>query len=313
VIQVLNVELQFKVSEDFCSWLGFLGHGLELSYNFLAIGLMGYISFITCQKIWPKKIGPHFKKVTTKRLLVMEVVYLSVAVIIPSVGFAVLLKEHMYGLSETVCWLKVYNKDCTKGSRDALYLGSLFVVLFRFILMLVIVFLMVTLHLMIMNYQQNRKVVRNNACRASVLVAVVLLSMLSKIVEALVGYKKNLVVHYFYYTLIDEIIQTFLNNLLPYGLAIYLYSPKKLHLASIKKELVTFCCKCHCRKNPRRKAERRITWDEEQNTYSRSVCDNTPSHTTYSSPYTNEFTDITEILSCGQDDKHHKYGTINYD
>ena len=328
VIQVLNVELQFKkVDEEFCSWLGFLGQWLELSYNILAIGLVVYVSLLTCRKIWPKKIDPLFKKVTKKCLLAMEVLYLFVAVVGPAAGFAVLLKEHKYGLSESVCWLRVHNRDCTKSSRDALYLGSQFMVIFRFVLMVVIMFLIVTLHVTIMKYQQNREVVRDNACRASFLVAVMWLSMLAKLGETVVSvinFKTNLMVHQFYYTLIDEIVQTFTNNLLLYGLAVYLYSPKKLRLASVKKELVnlctcspwcTACCKCHCFKSARRRAERRaerrVTWDAEQNTFTNSVCDNTPSHTTYSSPYTNEFTEITEILSCGQDDKYHKYGATN--
>ena len=332
IIQVLNVELQFEVNRDFCSWLGFLGQWTSLSFNLLVIGLVVYISVVTCQKLRPaKSVGLHSRTISTKCFVLLEVSYLCAMISIPAAGLSVLLKERRYGLSESLCWLRVYDEDChpVKSHSSIFYTLDLVVLILHAILMLAILFLMVTFHVMILKYQQNSEVTRNTSCRASILLAIVLASIVARFGESasnlFLEHYINLPVNQFYYELVDEIVQSVINNLLPLGFAVYLYSPKKLKLSSMKEAVkrwsvstevcACWCLEsraCSCRKFRRRAVRINTVDDEDSNTFESSVNVDTPSHTTYSSPYTNEFTEITEILSCAEQDKG-KYGIADPD
>ena len=328
VIQVLNVELQFEGSRDFCSWLGFLGQWTSLSFRLLAIGLVLYISAVTFQKFRSHSLCLCSKTVSTKFIVFLEVLYLSAIILIPGAGLSVVLKQHEYGLSESTCWLKVCNDthDPMKNHSSYYSLVNLSAPIFQTILLLALLVLMMMFHLTILKYQQSREVKHSSLCRSLLLFSIVLISMMAKLCEAAVNlHPKRFSVNYFYYDLFDELIQTIINNLLPFGFAVYLYSPKKLKLASMKKAfqewhdcyaLCSYCCRgsrvCWFIKYKRSQPSNDNVDDEDSNTFEGSVNYSTPSHTTYSTPYTNEFTEITEILSCAQEDnKVSKYGTTD--
>ena len=322
-IQVLNMELQFEVSESFCSWLGYLGQSIGMTWQILATGLVIFISNTTCRKLWPRSSKSYCKTTSLCCARVFEVLYLLAAFILPAASLSILLKKNVYGLSESLCWIKRYEKDCSVISDEGALLSATTSVIFllRIILVLTMLFLMIVFHIMILKRQQNHKFSREISCRTSFLMAMVGLSIFAKGSEFIVNMaiqKKSLVISLFYYDLLDELIQTITKVLLTLAFATYLYSPQKLKLSSIKGALKewSYCCQLSCccwivSACSYRRLRRRMKsflFDEEQHTYQDSVNRSSPSYTTYSTPYTNEFTEITEVLNNGED-KHVQYGS----
>ena len=338
IIQVLNVELQFDVNRDFCSWLGFLDQWTSLSSNLLVIGLVVYISAVTCQKLRPaKSIGLHSRTISTKCFVLLEVSYLCAVISIPAAGFSVLLKERRYGLSESLCWLRVYDEGCHPVKNHSSSFSI--VVLFLHVIMLAILFLMVPFHVMILKYQPNSEVSRNTSCRASILLAIVFASIVARVGES-ASYLIKHPVNQFYYVLVDEIVQSVINNLLPLGFAGYLYSPKKLKLSFMKEAVKRWCVRtevyacwclesraCSCRKFRRLCCEasrsssthfskhagmedlhrinrcERNEFGESEKTNSKH--ESQPSYTYFNIEHTGEFTKITDQNACAA-----KYGSL---
>ncbi len=97
------------------------------------------------------------------------------------------------------------------------------------------------------------------------------------------------------------------------GFAVYLYSPKKLSIKSIKQEALNWSRCCYLRKKLLiRRANKRHTNidDGDLKTIHNSSAGYVPSHTTWTTaiPYTNEFTNMEEstMLNSGET----KYGAI---
>jgi len=150
------------------------------------------------------------------------------------------------------------------------------------------------------------------ACKAVFLIVTISLSTLLRVAQFIV----NIYVRFFggsksidhaLYDTIDNPLYTLSTLLVPLGFGIYIYSPG---LKSLKKAARAWndCYRCygHCQSS----IKVNIINGEEFPSLESSIDRNVPSHTTYSSPYTNEFTDVTEIVSSQECKKMPTYGAI---
>ena len=320
--KVLNVELQFDLSNNFCIWLAFLQQWWILTVQLLVLSLVLYLCCNTYQKLRSRSLFPCFRSVSKRCITATEVLYTSLAVLLPLVYLWMPIKHHKYGLSQTVCWSKVHDENCNPIKEGVRFYGEL-ITLLRSLVAVGFLVLMVMFHLVIMNrYQKNRKNEYNTLCRALVLLTLFSASVVAKLSENIA----NLPIitphiNDFLYDLIDELVQTVIYILLPLGFAVYLYSPNKLRLRSLKHAARGWCeCGCigkhccnqkRCSTKPKDRALRgNDIENEDSSTFESSINDSTPSYTaSYSSPYTNEFTNITEIISSTDCHTVHKYGS----
>ncbi len=115
------------------------------------------------------------------------------------------------------------------------------------------------------------------------------------------------------YTWLFNIVLIVLNLLVPIGFAVYLYSPKKLSIKSIKQEALNWSGCCYRRKKLliRGTNMRHTNIDDgDLKTIHNSSAGYVPSHTTWITaiPYTNEFTNIEESIMLNSGEA--KYGAI---
>ena len=94
VVRVLNVELQFDVDRNFCNWLAFLAQWWVMTVHLLSLSLVIYLTSKTYQKLRSRPLFPCFKNVSKRCIIVMEVLYTSLAVLLPLVYVWVPLKHH---------------------------------------------------------------------------------------------------------------------------------------------------------------------------------------------------------------------------
>lgn len=313
---VLNIELQFDVDRSFCSWLAFLSQWWYLTVQLFGLILIVHLSAATYLKLRSKSLLPCFSKISKRCAIVMEVLYTILAVLLPLSYLWMPIKQHKYGLSQSLCWIKAHDELCNRIKEEIWFYGALISFL-RLLVTIVFLALIVMLHLVIMTkYQQNRDSRCNSLCRAVVLLVIFSTSVVAMLLDNIVSLPNmNPLINDFLYDLIYGLVQTIINALLPVGFAVYLYSPNKLRFKSLKKAAREWCkCEWVCPHQMRRSARHRArpprgnrTENEDSHTFESSIHYSAPSHTTYSSPYTNEFTHITEIISTTDSETVPKY------
>ncbi len=160
--------------------------------------------------------------------------------------------------------------------------------------------------------------------RAVFLIAMIGISMCMRVAE----FEVNVATQFFHVTIndysydaIDNSALYISNLMVPLGFAVYLYSPRKLGIKSLKKAAKQWmmCCRhCHSHRSETKKTQTKsdpqnsgIIDDDGLESIEFSVEQAVPSHTTcFSSPYTNEFTDITEIVSSLECKSTPRYGSM---
>ena len=312
VVRVLNIELQFDVNKNFCNWLALLEQWWVMTVQILALSLVLYLFSETCQKLRSRPPFPCFKNVSKRSAIVIEVLYTSLAVLLPLAYVWVPMKHHKYGLAQSLCWLVTYDTNCNEIEGGKVYVNVYENLIFTLqsIITLLLLGLIMLFYVMILRYQWNRESrFNNNVCRASVVLLVLCITVLAKLSETItnLGYLGilNLPINAFYYDVIDDLIQTIAGTTLPLGFAVYLYSPNKLRPGSLKKAAREWhegkwtCAHC-C--SPRAS-------NKDFNTYESSNQYFTPNITTYSTPYVNEFINIAEMTEYQTVPQ---YGTIQH-
>ena len=296
MVQVFNIELQFDVNRNFCHWIAFLAQWWVMTVHLLSLSLVIYLTSKTYQKLRSRPLFPCFKNVSKRCIIVVEVLYTSLAVLLPLVYVWVPLKHHKYGLAQNVCWLVMYDTNCNIIEGGILYIriyGNIIFVLHSLVTLMCLV-LITMFYIMILKYQQNRESRYNHTLhRALILIVVLCISVMAKLSQTIANLGHlgfiNIPINAFYYQLIDELIQTIIGTMLPLGFAVYMYSPNKLRPGSLKNAAREWhACKCShcccCRANK-----------ENFDMFESSIQYFTPNRTTYSTSYTNEFINIAEM------------------
>ena len=332
VVRVLNVELQFDVNKNFCNWLALLEQWWVMTVQLLALSLVIYLSYETCQKLRSRPLFPCYKNVSKRSAILIEVLYTSLAVLLPLVYVWMPMKHHKYGLAQSLCWSVTYDINCNIVERGKLYFNTHEIIIFTLdiIVTLSVLVMIVMFHLKIFKNQQNRESKYNNTkFRALVFLAVLCISVMAKLSQDIVnlGYIGiiNIPIDAFYFELINELVQTIVSTMQPLGFAVYLYSPNKLRPRYLKNAAREWLkCKwtcahcCCCKSHPWARVESRTPLvnrisNEGTTTFEGSISCYIPSYTTFSTPYTNEFTNITEIISSSKCQTVPNYGgTMHY-
>ena len=323
LIKVCNVELQFDIgpsprtaghSLGFCAWIGFFTVWTDVLIELFSISLIFYLIAVTFQKLKRKQLCSFKKNLCSKRQkILMEVVFTCLLVCLPLVFIWWPFTKHLYGKTVTKCWIKSTNDNCmplndsnftkvtTTGIETTLH--STMAISF-----MALVF---TFSLMHTKLRRSRAHNCQTMGRAIFLMVVVGISMVYRICRLVVDQivqRNPRKVDFFYYALIDNSVYELVIVLVPLGFALYLYSPSKLRITSIKEAAKKWPCYC-----PKRQPDLLVEEDG-PGIHEDSIVRNVPSHTTYtsphSSPYTNEFTDITDIVGTWECGKPPQYGTI---
>jgi len=301
----LMVELQFDVTSEFCNWLAFFKEWWYLTSHLFTVGVVVAIIISAYNKIRPM---PSNSTVCSKNnLLALELILSIFAFIFPLSYLWRPMRVHHFGLVGSTCWIKVYNETCRLvGDGEVVF--SLVIMVLEMTVSLLYSVLLVVLHLFIIKkYKQNRRSRLKFLCRALFLLLICDISTVRVAIDHAMSIQKisqhlNQVV----YITIDNCLENILAVLLAVAFGLYIYSPSKLKWVSLKQAIAEFftccsngwhsCCFKPHRGSSSSKRSRRYHNDN-SNTFEASAEHFVPSHTTYTVPYTNEFTEVTEILT----------------
>jgi hypothetical protein len=250
----------------------------------------------------------------------VELAFSALLFLLPLTYIWVPAHYHTYGRGEAVCWMKTEDQDCQYLNRtriDSITMETVEVVL-HVAVIIAFLSLVTTLTFKIAKLKKSNV---KGTCRVTFLMAVTCISTLIRISQLLVNLSILIFqaqVNHFLYDVIDDPAYTFSNLLVPIGFGVYLYSMNKLRFKLLKKAAKKWlCCRMHSHSGTRtertkvlRKSGHDVGDDEGLQSVESSIERDVPSHTTYSSPYTNEFTDVTEIISSKEYRNIPKYGTI---
>ncbi len=251
--------------------------------------------------------------------MLTEILCVFVLIFLPLSYLWVPVVHHTYGLGNTVCWIRKFDENChivNYSNMDATIIEAVDITL-HFVVIISFLTLIITLTMLVIKLRHSRE---GNLAKAVSLIVMLSLSMCIRIAQ----FGMNIAIDFFSVT-VNEYLHDAINNtgytisylVVPLGFALYLYSPRKLGIKSLKKAAKQWmCCRhCHSHRSKTKKKQRksdpqnsRIIDDDGLESVQSSIRRDVPSHTTgYSSPYTNEFTAITEIVSTSTT----KYGSMH--
>lgn len=312
IVLVCNVELQFDIGPDFCAWIGFFTVWTDFLIELFSISLTCYLIAVTLQKLKGKQLCSYKKILCSKRQkILIEVVCTCLLVCLPLILVTWWpYKYHLYGKGETVCWIKSRYDNCIvlNDSKITSAIEILETTLHSTVIVSFMA-LVLTFSLMLIKLRRSRAHNYQAMGRAIFLTVIISISMFYRISHTIVNQLYGQSVDAFLYPLINNSVYVLVNVLVPLGFGMYLYSPSKLRIKYMKKAAKKWPCYCS-KKQPDLLME-----EDGPESLEDSVVRNVPSHTTYtsphSSPYTNEFTVITEIVSSQECNITPHYGTIN--
>ena len=307
LIAVCNVELQFKKKvQEFCAFIGLFAVWTDVLIELVSISLTFYLIAVTFQKLKGKQLCSFKKNLCSKRQkILMEVVFTCLLVCLPLTLTWWPYKLHLYGKGETKCWIKSRDENCTKLNNAIITEITITGIETTLQSTMVLIFmgLILTFSAMLIKLGRSRAHNCQTMGRAIFLIVVVCISMVYRICRLIVDRFYVTSVNPFLYYLIDNSVNEVAKVLIPLGFALYLYSLSKLRIASLKEAAKKWPCYCF-KRQPNLLVEQ-----DGPGIHEHSIVCNVPSHTTYTSPYTNNFTDITEILEL---EKSPQYGTTNH-
>ena len=322
-VNVLNIELQYDLDERFCMGIGFADTWSSNLIELFNFSLTAYLMVLTYKRLDGRKVSCCFK--CCKGSTIKELVCVCIIYILPLCYLWVPFYHHTYGMSDTVCWIRSTDNDCNPINNSRIDFFTLEATNFFLSVVVIISFtvLILTFLSLIMQYHRTREHGFKTLCKMLVLTLVLSVSTLMKISQMVVNVITDFFkvkVNVYWYNAIDNSAQIISSLLVPLGFTIYLYSLKKLRIRSIKKAAVKWCTCCprHVKSKERAKKivfkNECIIEDGESTTINSSIENETPSYTMppQSSPYTNEFTDITEVISSFECKKNSKYGSVDY-
>lgn len=319
-----NVDVSLIPHRRFCQWIGFGNVWTSYLIELFSVALTVYLTAITYKQLKGKKFFWCSRLCSRKRHRVAaEVACLAFLFLLPLSYIWVPIYYHSYGRGEAVCWIKTRRHDCQllNGSRIDFITMEIFDVALNVAVIVGFIVLVVTFSVKMIQLKHSKEHNAKITGRAVFLIVTICTSTAIRISQFLVNLSIlifKVQVNDFLYDAIDNPVYTASNLLVPVGFGVYLYSPNKLTIKSLKKAARKWLC---CRRDSRsgtkmekvkvfRKGDYAVDDDKGLNSFESSIERDVPSHTTYSSPYTNEFTDITEIVSSQECCNTPKYGTI---
>ncbi len=324
MVTILNIELRFDVDPRLCGWIGFgdvwMSNLIELFNSAFTL----YLISTAYQRFKGREMrclgGCRRHPVLT------ETVSVFVIIIFPLSYLWVPAVHHTYGLGETVCWIKNYDQNCSEvnNSRTDVTILEVFDLSLHLIVILSFTTLIIILSMLVIKLRHSKEENLETVGRAIFMITMIAISTCIRVGQFGVNLGIqffNVTINEYLYDSIDNPAYTISNLMVPLGFAVYLYSPRKLGIKSLKKAAKQWMCCRHCHSH-RSETKKKRTKTDPQNSgiidddglesIETSVEQDVPSHTTgYSSPYTNEFTDITEIVSSLECKSTPRYGSVN--
>ncbi len=304
LVYALNVELQLDIDKRFCSWLGFLEIWSENLTQLLTFGLTVYLVAMTYRKLRGKDFKKNFRAS-------WEVIYICGTILFPMVYLWVPFHHNTYGISETICWMKTYDIDCNPINMTNIDYTIVNITnwLLKIIVLISFLALIAVFYSVLKRYRDPRH--KNSGAIGRSLILIVLLCIstvfeFSEMVVNLLYLSQKIDATALLSALLFDTVLIIPNLLVPIGFAVYLYSPKKLSIKSIKQEALNWRGCCY-----RRKKQYINIDDKGLKTIHNSSAGYVPSHTTCTTaiPYTNEFTNIAESIMLNPGET--KYGAIS--
>ena len=302
------VELQFNVTREFCKWLAFFKEWWYLSSHLFSVGVVVAI-IISAYNIF-KSVPPN-SCARGYKIPALEAFLSILAFFFPLTYLWRPMRDHHFGLVGSTCWIEVYNETCALVGDGEVAFSSV-IVLLQVAVSLLYSVLLIVLHLFIIKkYKQNCKSRLKFLCRALFLLVVCDVSTVRVAIDHVmsiqrISYGLNQAV----YITMDNCLENVLAVLLAVAFGFYIYSPSKLRWAAMKQATAEFlsctdsqhkCCfKPHYGSSSCKGDRRNNNNKDDSNTFEDSSEDFVPSYTTYTAPYTNEFTEVTEILTKGK-------------
>ncbi len=307
MVDMFSIELQFDVDDKskFCAWIGFGDKWTSNTIELFNFCFTVYLITIAYQKIRGRQL--HCLGGCRRHPVLTEVLCTLVIIFLPLSYLWVPAYHRTYGLGDTVCGIKRFDKNCEEvkyHKLDSTILESVslslhMIVIFSFLTLIVI------LSVLLFKLRKSREesLTLSTVGRALFLMFMIGISTCIRVSQLGVNISIHffsITVNHYFYDAIDNSAYTLSSVMTPLGFAVYLYSPRKLRIRSLKRAVKKWMCRCcyDCYSKRQELASPHTIDEDGVGSVKTSIVRNDPSHTTpISTPYTNEFTAITEVTS----------------
>lgn len=309
MVTSLNIELQFDFQTSaefkFCKWIGFSNAWISNLIELFSLAFTVQLITITYQSFKGREI--NFLNSCRKHPVLAEIVCILVITLLPLSYLSKPLADKTFGRSGTLCWINVTCKGHSRSGNENAYLSVIMLFLHLTVtLAFAILIIVITMNTVKVRYSRGEYVgtIRKTAFLIIVIAITLFIRTAQFGVYMAINFKNETTTEY-RYVAYDSTLYSITNVMVPLGFAVYLYSPKKLGITSLRKAAKQWgCCK---RRSIYRNMKNTIGDDDGLVSIESSIKQDSPSQTTaFRSKYTNQFTDITENVSMSSP----QYGTL---
>lgn len=299
LIVTLNIELQFNndFNSRFCYWLGFLFAWISNLVWLFSFAFTVYLSTTVYQRLKGEML--RCLGYCHKHPVLIEAICIFIMTLFPLSYLWVPHLHHNYGVQDDLCFMKKFDENCNYSKHykhdyiifEVVDISLHFMVSISFILLIVIILLNI---IKVRRSKKKRVVSLRRTIFLIVAVGTTLCVRTMQVGWNLsYSYKKT---RNEYEHMIDDPLYITTNLIIPLGFALYLYSPKKLGIKSLRKAAKKWSN--YKRNNIRMRTKNNIGDDDGLVSVKCSVQQDTPSETqSYSPCYTNQFTDYKNATS----------------
>jgi hypothetical protein len=316
IVSTLNVQLQFEFHPEFCESVGFCSVWTTNVLDLMNFGFTMFLISTAYQRLKGKRA--QCLGCCRRHPVLTEILCVITVVLLPLTYLWEPALHHIFGLGVIDCWVERLDENCQLLKEYNLTITIIDVIdlVLRLANILSFLMLMVIISILMTKLRQKRA---ETVGRAVFLILMVGLSTSITIAFLVIDMGENftgLVIKESHYRAINSCGYVLADLFVILGVAAYLYSPGKLGIKSLRRALRKWkCCerfKHHHGMIRMRQANTNpsgVIDDDELVSVETSIERDIPSYTTaLTAPYTDGFTDITEIV------KSHralKYGTMS--
>jgi hypothetical protein len=306
VVITLNIQLQFDVHSKFCEWVGFFDVWTTNLLDLLSLSFTVYLIVTAYQEFNGKRLQCMW--CCRRHPVLTEILFLIVVTLLPLIYLLKPVLRHSFGLGVFACWVKTLDENCTElVNHEVMVTVDVVDLVLRLANILSLLALIVVVCMPVTKLRRNRV---ETVGRAVFLVLMIILSRSITVAFFVLDMIPNLADKLPLYPAVS-ISGCILSNLFVIlGVTAYLYSPRKLSIKSLRRAARKWTCCERFKHHGKRRVNTKpsgITDDHELASVEISVEQDIPSYTiALTAPYTNGFTDVTEIMNSHRTTK---YGT----